>query len=422
MNTANSILSSVSAIADMQDKINDIVNPPALRQMQRNQELISKMINPPAIQALQEQQKAIEAMTAPVSALTRSLKDFSTTITPLVGYAQDMQKTIAAVMPAMQFKSTATAVDELHSIFSNNVYLKEINVVNKALQSVAVFDAIPSLRNALPFCFSYEHGEGKAYDEEIYPKLLDEEACSVELKEATLEVSFKVGTLEVEGQFVKDVVSLKYLFPDITKSELYNFIRFLKKYPFMAMAKQSGAGWKIFNSLKEKATEHCIVVNEGTILYRARKLDGKETFLKDEEMLEPDTGIPNIGRFNPYGVALLYVSESSETAKAELEGDDVQIAKLIVNRPLRCIDLEKSGGLVYDFCKKPLSSDNTDWNPSEYILPNFLGQCGYYLKGECGINLDGFKYESTKHTGNYCYVLFEVHQPDVKIVDICCNL
>lgn len=393
-----------------------------LKQIEQMQKTVNDILNPAAMQILKNQQKAIESISPQIKMMQPLLKDFSKSITPFFDNTKKIQKNIHLLMSPVYLESISASLNQVKNIFDINKYLHDINTINNILQTLNVFDAIPLLRNEMSFCFSYEHDEKEIFDKEIYPELFEEDECAIKLKETTLEVSFKVGKLEIEGQSIKDVVSLKRLFPNITKKEIYNFIRFLKKYPFMAMSGREETGLKIFNNLKEKAEEHCIVVNEGTILYRARKLDGKEAFIKDEEMLEPDTGIPNIGRYNPYGVALLYASEDIETSKMELECDDVQIAKILVNKPLKCIDLEKSGGLLYDFCKKSLSADNNEWNPSEYVLPNFLGQCGYYLKCEYGINLDGFKYKSTKNKEKYCYVFFEVHQPDIKIVDICCNL
>lgn len=351
------------------------------------------------VQTMMKTQEMIDALNAPYTALYHLLK------------------------PIISLESISPLKSVLDNITPKNLqeYLNNVKEINKIISCLTIPDAILSLRRNFPYCVFYEHKDEKFFDEEIYPNLFDKKEGILKLNEKTLEPIFKDGELEIDGSNTKDFVSLNYLFSDITKGELCNFIRFLKKYPFMAMEKQGGTGWKIFDSLKEKAIEHCVMVNEGTILYRARKLNGNEAFFKDEEMLEPNTGIPNIGRFNPYGVALLYVSEDKETAAAELEYDKVQIAQLRVTRPLRCIDLKKSGGLVYDFCRKPLSSDNKEWNPSEYIVPNFLGQCGYYLKNECNIKLDGFRYESTKDNDKYCYVLFEVHPPNIKIENICCN-
>ena len=144
------------------------------------------------------------------------------------------------------------------------------------------------------------------------------------------------------------------------------------------------------------------------------------TYTTDESMLEPDTGIPNIGRFNPYGVPTLYLSEDSETTKLELGAEKFQVAQIVVKKEINIIDLEESGGLLYHYCNKPLNTK--EYNPAEYVLPNFLAQCASYIKNECNIDLDGFKYESTKNKGRYCYALFDVHKPIIKVSEICYEL
>ena len=106
----------------------------------------------------------------------------------------------------------------------------------------------------------------------------------------------------------------------------------MRKYPFFSLENETGKS--IFNSLKEKATEYCFSLKAGTFLYRAREIRDNNRYSTDESMLEPDTGIPNIGRFNPYGVPTLYLSDDSETAKLELGAEEFQIAQIVVKKKL----------------------------------------------------------------------------------------
>jgi hypothetical protein len=300
-----------------------------------------------------------------------------------------------------------------------STYFQCRHELNALFKNTNVLEGINQLRQKIPAYFLYEHQDSNFYTEDVYNPLFQEsEEWKLEVSDDTFAVSFKKEELTIQGDEIKDVVTIKQLFPILTENQIINFINHLRKYPFLPLKNEIGE--IIFNNLKEKATEHCFTIKKGTLLYRARETMNNVTYTTDESMLEPDTGIPNIGRFNPYGVPTLYLSEDCETTKLELNVDKFQVAEIEIKKSLRIIDLEKSGGLLYKFCNKPLSSK--EYNPAEYVLPNFLGQCASYLKNECKINLDGFKYESTKNKGRYCYALFDVHEPIIKVSEICCEL
>lgn len=296
------------------------------------------------------------------------------------------------------------------------VYSQCRDSLNTVIKQLDIFNSINQLRSKIPNYFLYEHNDPKFYDDEIYEVVFQNtEDWKLQIEDDTFAISFKKEELTLQGSEIKDVASIEQLFPDLNLSTIVNFISHLRKFPFLSL--QSDVGLLIFNRLKEKAENHCIIIESGSHLYRARELKDDNIFSTDESMLEPDTGIPNIGRFNPYGVPSLYLSEDWETAKLELNTNKFQVAQIEIKKSLRIIDLKKSGGLVYKFCNKSLNSK--DYNPDEYMLPNFLAQCASYLKNECEIELDGFKYESTKNKGKYCYALFDVHKPNIQISDIC---
>ena len=296
------------------------------------------------------------------------------------------------------------------------VYSQCRDSLNTVIKQLDIFNSINQLRSKIPNYFLYEHNDPKFYDDEIYEVVFQNtEDWKLQIEDDTFAISFKKEELTIQGDEIKDVASIEQLFPDLNLSTIVNFISHLRKFPFLSL--QSDVGLLIFNRLKEKAENHCIIIESGSHLYRARELKDDNIFSTDESMLEPDTGIPNIGRFNPYGVPSLYLSEDWETAKLELNTNKFQVAQIEIKKSLRIIDLKKSGGLVYKFCNKSLNSK--DYNPDEYMLPNFLAQCASYLKNECEIELDGFKYESTKNKGKYCYALFDVHKPNIQISDIC---
>lgn len=296
------------------------------------------------------------------------------------------------------------------------VYSQCRDSLNTVIKQLDIFNSINQLRSKIPNYFLYEHNDPKFYDDEIYEVVFQNtEDWKLQIEDDTFAISFKKEELTLQGSEIKDVASIEQLFPDLNLSTIVNFISHLQKFPFLSL--QSDVGLLIFNRLKEKAENHCIIIESGSHLYRARELKDDNIFSTDESMLEPDTGIPNIGRFNPYGVPSLYLSEDWETAKLELNTNKFQVAQIEIKKSLRIIDLKKSGGLVYKFCNKSLNSK--DYNPDEYMLPNFLAQCASYLKNECGIELDGFEYESTKNKGKCCYALFDVHKPNIQISDIC---
>ncbi len=297
-----------------------------------------------------------------------------------------------------------------------STYFQCRHELNALFKNTNVLESINQLRQKIPAYFLYEHNDSKFYNDEIYEVVFqNNEDWKLQINDDTFAISFKKEELTLQGNEIKDVATIEQLFPDFNLSMIVNFISHLRKFPFLSL--KSDVGLLIFNRLKEKAENHCIVFESGTLLYRARKIENDEVFSKEEDMLEPITGIPDIGRFNPYGVSTLYLSEDWETAKLELNADKFQVAEIKIKKSLRVIDLKRSGGLVYKFCNRPLNSK--DYNPDEYVLPNFLAQCVSYLKNECGIELDGFEYESTKNKGKCCYALFDVHKPNIQISDIC---
>lgn len=300
-----------------------------------------------------------------------------------------------------------------------STYFQCRHELNALFKNTNVLESINQLRQKIPAYFLYEHQDSNFYTEDVYNPLFQEsEEWKLEVSDDTFAVSFKKEELTIQGDEIKDVVTIKQLFPILTENQIINFINHLRKYPFLPLKNEIGE--IIFNNLKEKATEHCFTIKKGTLLYRARETMNNVTYTTDESMLEPDTGIPNIGRFNPYGVPTLYLSEDSETTKLELGAEKFQVAQIVVKKEINIIDLEESGGLLYHYCNKPLNTK--EYNPAEYVLPNFLAQCARYIKNECNIDLDGFKYESTKNKGRYCYALFDVHEPIIKVSKICCEL
>lgn len=256
-----------------------------------------------------------------------------------------------------------------------STYFQCRHELNALLKNTNVLESINQLRQKIPAYFLYEHNDSKFYNDEIYEVVFqNNEDWKLQINDDTFAISFKKEELTLQGNEIKDVATIEQLFPDFNLSMIVNFISHLRKFPFLSL--KSDVGLLIFNRLKEKAENHCIVFESGTLLYRARKIENDEVFSKEEDMLEPITGIPNIGRFNPYGVSTLYLSEDWETAKLELNADKFQVAEIEIKKSLRVIDLKRSGGLVYKFCNRPLNSK--DYNPDEYVLPNFLAQCVSY--------------------------------------------
>ena len=326
-------------------------------------------------------------------------------------------KTIVS-LPNISLPITDYVHQELSRV-GESIYSQCRHNLNELFENINVFESIKQLRQKIPAYFLYEHNDSKFYNDEIYELVFqNNEDWKLQINDDTFAISFKKEELTLQGNEIKDVATIEQLFPDLETRQIINFINHLRKYPFFSLEHEIGK--LIFNNLKEKATEHCLIIKAGTFLYRARKMMDNVAYTKDEDMLEPDTGIPSIGRFNTYGVSTLYLSDDVETAKLELREEEFQIAQIVVQQEINIIDLEKSGGLLYHYCNRPLNRQ--EYNPAEYIFPNFLAQCASYLKNELDVNIDGFKYESTKNKGKFCYALFDVHKPSIKISEICYEL
>ena len=192
------------------------------------------------------------------------------------------------------------------------VYSQCRDSLNTVIKQLDIFNSINQLRSKIPNYFLYEHNDPKFYDDEIYEVVFQNtEDWKLQIEDDTFAISFKKEELTIQGDEIKYVASIEQLFPDLNLCTIVNFISHLRKFPFLSL--QSDVGLLIFNRLKEKAENHCIIIESGSHLYRARELKDDNIFSTDESMLEPDTGIPNIGRFNPYGVPSLYLSEDWET-------------------------------------------------------------------------------------------------------------
>ena len=232
-------------------------------------------------------------------------------------------KTIVS-LPNISLPITDYVHQELSRV-GESIYLQCRHNLNKLFENTSVFESINQLRQKIPAYFLYEHQDSNFYTEEVYKPLFQEsKEWKLEISDDTFAVLFKKEELTIQGNETKDVVAIKQLFPDLTENQILNFINHLRKYPFFSL--EDAMGKLIFNNLKEKATEHCFSLKKGTLLYRARETKYNARYSKDESMLEPDTGIPNIGRFNPYGVPTLYLSDDSETAKLELGTAEFQIS------------------------------------------------------------------------------------------------
>lgn len=381
-----------------------------LKQIEKTQKIIANMLDSPILKQIETAQEALNNIIPP----------------EVLSTIENHEKFLAyqknAITGELLKYSTSTIGKELSAVINQANKLKfdesQFSLLNQTLQQMNALDCIPTLRTSIPLSFSYEHNDHAFYDKEIYPKLFDkkDDWCA-KIEKNTFSILYRSKNYEIDGDVTREFLAVRQLFPEIEENKIIGFISYLKKFPFMALSDKEGIGQKLFYALKEKAMEYSESISAGSLLYRARELNKKiDAYYLDEEMLEPYTGIPDIGRFNPYGVSMLYVSESPETSKKELGKKKLQIAEIKTTRPLHILDLKKNGGILYRYCSNAHKSK--DYNPVEYMLSNFLGQCGSYLKMYEHIELDGFKYESTKDAGKYCYVLFEVHKPDIEISNI----
>jgi len=125
-----------------------------------------------------------------------------------------------------------------------------------------------------------------------------------------------------------------------------------------------------------------------------------------DEMWQPPSGTPEMGRFNPVGISYLYMSDTEKTVISELkESGRFTILKTYMTRKSTVLDISKLNGYIFELCNKQKVGNIA--KPNEYPIPNYIVQCCSFLSKERNVEIEGIKYRSSiiENTG-YNYVFF----------------
>ena len=187
----------------------------------------------------------------------------------------------------------------------------------------------------------------------------------------------------------------------INRSDAENFIRFLTEYPMMGL--DHHVGKRILDIVQQREIPGIAKIKMGDTFYRSRirtVLERPYPYLS-EELQAPPNGVSKHGRYNPVGVSVLYLADSTKTSVLEIDlkyGDKsvADVAKVVALEDLEVWDVRKLD--IGDFISMP--SLNNNIVSKEYILPNFLSQCCSFAK------LNGILYESVKNRRGYNLSLF----------------
>ena len=224
---------------------------------------------------------------------------------------------------------------------------------------------------------------------------------------------------------------------------------------------------KVLGILKKSFSKRTIIVEAGTIFYRARKYGGNTDFVKyldgptlipNESLTEalyakifgkneaiqkvksgfygfnakdsfvPPKNIVKDGRANPSYISYLYVAERPYTAMVEVQpylGSDISVAEIKVNRKLNIMDIAKRFNdleTIEDFLlyfiaeefSKPVDDDIKSYIPTQYIAE--------YLKRE---GFDGIRFRSSLDKRGSNITIFNYNECETinsklyKLNDIC---
>nr|WP_176398081.1 RES family NAD+ phosphorylase [Bacillus cereus] len=190
---------------------------------------------------------------------------------------------------------------------------------------------------------------------------------------------------------------------DLSGQEANEFVNYLMKYPMLGMSHTIGE--RIFNEIKSKSVKGIIPISSGTVYKRGRircLFDRKAPYIA-EELWNPPAGIPRQGRYNPSGVATLYLAESEDVIISELAPniaeDAIDVADFLILEPLTVWDISQQG--ISMFTSVPSMNFRNNLSHA-YVLPNFLAQCISLT------DINGILYDSTKNEGkNLCLFHFE---------------
>jgi len=198
----------------------------------------------------------------------------------------------------------------------------------------------------------------------------------------------------------------------------------LKKYPMLALKNKTSE--KILDALSillAPSNQIAVVsLPPGKEFYRCRDWEDERSFGYPEfEMFQAPVGKSKMGRFNGYGVPVLYMSDSAEIAQKELglTKENYTCMCATNNTELKVICIEKNINTFFNYCLKSREKpgDNDVW-PDQYLLSNFVAQSCYYLITSQPSEIVGIQYQTTTGIPGYSYAFFTLSQKDFSLKNI----
>lgn len=188
----------------------------------------------------------------------------------------------------------------------------------------------------------------------------------------------------------------------IEEEEADQFFDYLVKYPMLGI--EHPIGKRIYEALRDRTVPGFSTLKPGHVLYRCRtrdKVERRVPFIA-EELWAPPAGLPRHGRFNPVGVAVLYLADSPKTCLSESgpHSDTTELAEVAEFVLLRNTLVWDARGLDVSELLSVPARGGTPLS-LEYIFPNFIGQCC----AQSGVS--GLVYGSVKHRKGWNLALFD---------------
>lgn len=184
---------------------------------------------------------------------------------------------------------------------------------------------------------------------------------------------------------------------ELSAEELFDFLNYIKEYPFFASKHYVGrkilriiGKWESFINFDKDKYYHA----------RTRKNDAIP--YTDSEMCRAPTGLPLEGRYNLSGQSHYYFSNLqkgavNETRKHCSREMIIQVAQIKPNCTIKMIDLssEYQGNKFLEYCRYQFDSTKVDHLRSEYLIPSYVASC-------CKLSsIDGIKYYGSSEYDNY---------------------
>lgn len=238
----------------------------------------------------------------------------------------------------------------------------------------------------------------------LQDEVLDNIKCSMCGSELNIDDPF-VTKREIERwssneEIISDIIVKTF---GINRENQNSFATYLLKYPMLGL--DHFIGQQIFEKIKDHKVPGITKLNQGQILYRARKRDKviRHVPFIESELWATPLGASSHGRYNPVGVPVLYLADSIKTCIDEIEMGDEEVAEVgefVLLKDFVVWDVRVTD--IKEFVSMP--SLNARAISKEYIFPNFLAQCC------AAAHIDGIMYGSVKNPHGLNVVMFNYQE------------